>query len=295
MARSSLTPCHHFVVSSISRILTGFPQDQLYLDLVEQMAIKAVELASDKLPTLAIAGSQGTGKSTLAAGLQQLLADKHGQNAVIISLDDFYLTKAARQILAKDVHPLLETRGVPGTHDLAAMMSALTALRSGQPVTLPVFDKAIDDRSDQTQLVESTDVIICEGWCWGAVPEPEMALETPINVLESGQDSDGRWRRFVNDQLLSYQPAFASDVLLFLQVPSMQSVLDWRWQQEQELAANSGSGMDQDQVAAFIQYYERLTRWMLAEMPARADLTAVLGVDHNIVKVEAGTDSGSIQ
>ena len=33
-----------------------------------------------------------------------------------ISLDDYYLTKKQRNYLSKRIHPLLETRGVPGTH-----------------------------------------------------------------------------------------------------------------------------------------------------------------------------------
>jgi len=36
--------------------------------------------------------------------------------------------------------------------------------------------------------------------------------------------------------------------------------------------------MSPEQVARFIQHYERLTRWMLAELPGRADLT--LRLDH---------------
>ena len=37
----------------------------------------------------------------------------------MLSLDDLYLPKAERLRLARDVHPLLATRGVPGTHDVA--------------------------------------------------------------------------------------------------------------------------------------------------------------------------------
>ena len=32
--------------------------------------------------------------------------------------DDFYLTQAQRQDLAQQIHPLLKSRGVPGTHDV---------------------------------------------------------------------------------------------------------------------------------------------------------------------------------
>ena len=42
-----------------------------------------------------------------------------------ISIDDFYKTRKDRMILAKKVHPLLMTRGVPGTHDVDLILSFL--------------------------------------------------------------------------------------------------------------------------------------------------------------------------
>ena len=45
----------------------------------------------------------------------------------VLSLDDLYLTRAQRQRLALDVHPLLATRGPPGSHDLAHLVKVLAA------------------------------------------------------------------------------------------------------------------------------------------------------------------------
>ena len=59
----------------------------------------------------------------------------------------------------------------------------------------------------------------------------------------------------------------------------------WRLQQEEALRAKvvSGAGlMKAAQIARFIQHYERLTRWIAAEMPARADLVAELAEDRSI-------------
>ena len=58
-------------------------------------------------------GAQGSGKSTLARFLQLYLEKLYGLSVVILSLDDLYLTRAERIALAEEVHPLLETRGVP--------------------------------------------------------------------------------------------------------------------------------------------------------------------------------------
>ena len=65
-----------------------------------------------------LTGPQGSGKSTLAAKLPPLLAAR-GLRSAVLALDDLYLTHAERRRLAADIHPLLATRGVPGTHDVA--------------------------------------------------------------------------------------------------------------------------------------------------------------------------------
>ncbi|MGH8252817.1 MAG: adenylyl-sulfate kinase, partial [Steroidobacteraceae bacterium] len=74
--------------------------------------------------TVGISGAQGSGKSTLAAALQGLLHSR-GFATVVLSLDDFYLTRAQRSELARRVHPLLQTRGVPGTHDVALALEVI--------------------------------------------------------------------------------------------------------------------------------------------------------------------------
>ena len=86
-------------------------------------------------PVYGIVGLQGSGKSTLAAQLVRAGASR-GLRVVALSIDDFYLTRRERQRLATRHHPLLATRGPPGTHDVALACATLDALRSGAPGTL---------------------------------------------------------------------------------------------------------------------------------------------------------------
>lgn len=157
---------------------------------------------------------------------------------------------------------------------------------------LPRFNKAIDDRmpcSHWQRQQQTVDLVIFEGWCVAAKPQPEDHLKQPINTLEKNEDSDGRWRRYVNRCLAGdYQDLFAMiDFLVMLKAPSMEAVLEWRWQQEQQLSkqvAGQGKGlMNYQEVARFIQYYERLTRHQLAEMPSRADVVFSLNPDHRVI------------
>lgn len=264
-----------------SRCLTG----SLELSLA---AVLSWLKAGPRPVVLGICGSQGSGKSTLARGLVERL----GLRAATLSLDDLYLGKAARTELARSVHPLLATRGVPLTHDVARGCAILDAVRAGEAVSLPRFDKASDEPLAEAVEAGPLDVLIFEGWCVGARAEEPDAPAEPINALERDEDPEGIWRRAVNDALAGpYQALFDRiDRLILLAAPGFEVVQRWRTQQEGDLrAALIASGrdpalaMDAAQIARFIQHYERITRAILREMTARADLVLRLDADRRIV------------
>ena len=228
-------------------------------------------------PILGIAGSQGSGKSTLA----HAVAEQFGCAA--LSLDDVYLTKAERQALARDVHPLFATRGPPGTHDLALAHATLAAVAAGGPVALPRFDKLADERlpeKDWPHIDGPLDLLVFEGWFLGTPAQAETDLEPPLNALEREADADGRWRRWCNHALATDYPALwqRCDRLWFLQPPDFSVIPRWRWQQEQNLqAAQPGRhGMSRPQLERFVQYYERVSRQALHALPGLADHVVVL-------------------
>ncbi len=245
--------------------------------------------ASERPYTLGINGAQGSGKTTLARYLRDVL-QQEGLNVAMLSLDDFYLSRAARTQLAETVHPLLAIRGVPGTHDTALLhevFAKLQVLAAGVTLEWPVFDKSADDRSTSTQsFAGPADIILLEGWCVGTPPEPAESLAAPLNPLESTQDADGRWRAYVNRQLATvYTPIFELlDGLCFLAVPDFNAVLRWRLEQEHKLIERTGRGMSDDQVALFIQHFERLTRRALHELPLRADCVLEFDAEHRCIR-----------
>ncbi|MDP3748807.1 MAG: kinase [Phenylobacterium sp.] len=234
-----------------------------------------------------ICGSQASGKSTLTAVTRRLLEDS-GLKVAVFSLDDLYLTHAERQALARAVHPLLATRGVPGTHDVALGLAAIETLKRPGETALPAFDKARDDRrprADWSRFDGPADVILFEGWCVGARPQDAEALAMPVNDLERTRDPDGTWRGFANAALAGpYQDLFGRiDLQVLLRAPGFEVVLEWRREQERKLRArlareggDAARTMSDDQVADFIAHYERLTRWILEEMPGRADIVVEL-------------------
>lgn len=241
----------------------------------------------DRPVIIGINGAQGSGKSTLTGLLQVLLEREFGKRVAAFSIDDLYLTKAQRQSLAKSVHPLFLTRGVPGTHDVALGMNILRQLSSYRngSVKIPVFDKGTDDRlpDDRWQTVLCpVNIILFEGWCAGAIAQPEQDLATPVNELEAVQDRDATWRTYVNNQLKGpYREWFGLiDKLVMLKVPAMEQVYEWRELQETRLG--QARGMDTSGLRRFIMHYERLTRYQLQEMPARADVLLELDHTHRV-------------
>jgi D-glycerate 3-kinase len=207
--------------------------------------------------------------------------------AVTLSLDDLYLTRAERQAAAADIHPLFATRGVPGTHDVPLGMAVLDRLLAREPADLPRFDKAADDRSSAVRHVPGpADVVLFEGWCIGAAPQPPGALREPLNDLERDEDPEGTWRGEVNRRLATdYAELFARiDLLIMLKVPDFDAVRANRRLQEEKLGAGPAV-MDQAALNRFLAHYERLTEHMFAEMPARADILVEIGRDQRPIRV----------
>jgi len=232
---------------------------------------------------IGLCGAQGAGKSTITAATVSIL-NAAGQSAVALSLDDFYLSREARAWLARKIHPLMATRGPPGTHDVALACVILDHLARSGATPLPAFDKATDERrptSDWRSVEGPVDVVIFEGWCVGARPQSRWDLVQPINDLEDREDPDGVWRHYVDRQLAGpYQALFSRlDELVLLAAPGFEVVKAWRTEQEHKLRARTGGGMDDATVSRFISHYERLTKWIFAEMPARADWTVLLSAD----------------
>jgi len=255
-------------------------------DVVAALLDLALRARRGDCAVIGLSGLQGSGKSTLAAQVVAA-AQEIGINALTVSIDDFYLGCAARQRLAREVHPLLRTRGVPGTHDVDLALRTLAALRDASPLhpaRVPRFDKGLDTRlppSRWKNISRAPRFVILEGWCVGVTAQTHHALRRPINTLERDEDPHAIWRTWVNRQIGDHYTRWWKrlDRLVVLQAPSFGIVEAWRNEQEQALRARGAlHALSRAALHRFVMHYERLSRHSMKTLPALADLRIVL--DH---------------
>ena len=100
---------------------------------------------------LGFSGGQGSGKTTAAGILKIILKIFFKRKIHVSSIDDFYKTLKDRDKMSYTIHPLLKTRGVPGTHDVNLIKNFFNYIRKKnfQKFRLPKFDKATDDRLEK--------------------------------------------------------------------------------------------------------------------------------------------------
>ncbi len=247
---------------------------------------------------IGLAGGQGTGKTTISSIIKIILMKYFKLNVFKISLDDLYKTRKDRSQLSKKIHPLLMTRGVPGTHDTSYMINFVKKVKSKKfySFKLPKFNKAIDDRLKKNYwylVKKKPDVIIFEGWCVGAKPESNSTLKKTINLLERNHDKKMIWRKFVNNELKTkYKKLYSKlDSLLFLKASSFRLLQNWRLQQEAKLKLITKNKkntkiMSKKEVLTFMQTYQRVTQNMFKYAPKYSSIILNLNSNHQIKSIK---------
>jgi D-glycerate 3-kinase len=241
-----------------------------------------------------LAGGQGTGKTTISSIIKIILEKYFKLNVFKISIDDFYKTRKERIALSKKVHPMLLTRGVPGTHDINMMLDFFkkSKAKKFKTMKLPNFNKAVDDRFPKNKwnkINKRPDVIIFEGWCVGARSETNKTLTKSINSMEKANDHKLVWRKYVNQQLKTkYKKLYSQlNCMIYLKAKNFSLLQKWRLKQEHKLWLKTKKKgghkiMSKGDVINFMQTYQRITQNMFKSMPKYASIVLNLNSNHQI-------------
>ena len=270
-------------------------KDRMLKTFLIPMCFWIVKKASNKKPYfIGLAGGQGTGKTTISSIIKIILEKYFKIKVFKISIDDFYKTRKERLDLSKKVHPMLATRGVPGTHDIEMMLNFFKKVKSKnfKKIKIPSFNKSVDDRFSKKswyKIKKQPDVIIFEGWCVGAKSEENKTLKKPINSLEKVNDQKLVWRKHVNQQLKTkYKQLYTQlNCMIYLKAKNFSLLQKWRLKQEHKLwlknkKSYSHKVMSKSNVLSFMQTYQRVTENMFKKMPRYASIILNLNSNHQI-------------
>lgn len=129
-------------------------------------------------------------------------SEPYNLKTLAFSIDDLYLPHDDLSQVARtnSDNPLLQHRGLPGTHDIKLALTIFSALVHGDQISIPRYDKSAfnghGDRMDTSSWIEVNkkdeqpiQLVIIEGWCIGFRPLSEEELESTWKgaVKQAGQ------------------------------------------------------------------------------------------------------------
>ncbi|NES82479.1 MAG: glycerate kinase [Moorea sp. SIO2B7] len=260
---------------------------QLWLPLAIQLGSEREKLGRTLIQ--GILGGQGTGKTTLGE-VSCLILSYLGYSTLGISLDDLYKTYEERQKM-QQIDPRLIWRGPPGTHDVQLGGEILDQLRknnSQDSILVPRFDKSIwNGAGDRTKLerVEKADIVLFEGWFIGVHPLNESAFDNPPSPIVTSEDK--LFAKDINERLKEYLPLWERlDRLMILYPIDYHLSKQWRTEAEQKMIASGKSGMSDEEINQFVEYFWRslhpeLFITPLTKNPLLVDMVIEINADHS--------------
>ena len=248
-------------------------------------------ICSSKSKKFLFGGSQGIGKSSFINIISKTIEKFYDKKILLLSLDNYYLTKKQRLVLSKKIHNLLVTRGVPGTHNIKELVKNVKQFNQEKyPITTPQFDKLIDDKIKLNKTIKTKcDILFLEGWCCGSSEIPKKFLYKNINNLEKINDPKNQWRNFYNKKLkIEYKKLFKLfDELIFLKTSSFENVYKWRLKQEKTNQSKNRKlkRMSANEIKVFVQHYEKITKWMIKDLNKKAQIVIEFEKNHKISSI----------
>lgn len=114
-------------------------------------------MSENRVFLIGICGGSGSGKTTFA---QKVLKHVGPDRISVLHMDAYYLHQLPKSIYTTTGKPNFDH---PDAFDWALLREHLTTLKEGQPVDSPVYDFATSSRTERSEPVAATRVVILEG------------------------------------------------------------------------------------------------------------------------------------
>lgn len=173
---------------------------------IASLAMKRFTAKQGKRLMMAIAGAPGSGKSTIAERVVDILARESGVSAALFPMDGYHYDDAVLNAMGRRAF-----KGAIDTFDVHGLRHMLERLKANEDdiVAVPVFDRSIEiARAGGRLIPQSVDIIVCEGNYLLAKQPPWDRLKPIFDFtvfVEVGEEDlrerlRTRWRGFGLDE-----------------------------------------------------------------------------------------------
>jgi len=186
------------------------------------LAERVLEQDSDRL-LVAITGAPGCGKSTLASELARRL-NAQGRKSIVVPMDGFHLDNSILE--ARGLRP---RKGAPETFDAPGFLRLIRALKTGDEVFAPSFDRTRDLAiAGSVAVPAAAKVVIVEGnyLMFDEAPWAELADLWDLSVRVNVPMPELRARLIHRWLSLNYSSAVATRRAEGNDIPNAQRVID---------------------------------------------------------------------
>lgn len=194
---------------------------------------------------IAIAGAPGSGKSTIAERVVEMLSGEKDVTAALFPMDGYHYDDAVLEDMGR--RPF---KGAIDTFDAHGLRHMLERLKKNEDdvVAVPVFDRAIEiARAGGRLIPQSVDIIVCEGNYLLARQSPwdrlkpifDFTVFVDVDEADLRSRLQQRWRGFALEETEITRKVEENDLPNGLSIIATSSEPDLR-------VKNPGSGQKQD-------------------------------------------------
>lgn len=254
-------------------MVTVSPHNKKYYDkLVNYYQKQKEQVSRSGCYVIILAGPQGHGKTTLSSYLESRL-NEHGHTTLAVSIDNFYYPKNVLDTIIARGNALITSRGLPGTHEITALIQAVKKAKAGKSFAIYNYDKSAyggkgDRTAEQTQITKPLSFLIIDTW-YSDISQCD--LDTWISLIKTDPyicsiyDSLKPNKAHMNEILNNAQQyrqlweQAHNETFLFCENKSLKIVADLRWNQEVDRLKEGREGMSRREIERFVEPYLLVT------------------------------------